>query len=58
LFTADVIAREAAMLKTFITLIRGATAAAEEELVDRTALLILEERITGSSPSSRTNWNC
>jgi phage shock protein A len=33
------------MLKTFLTLIRGARAAAEEELVDRTALLILDQQI-------------
>ncbi len=33
------------MLKTFFTLIRGATAAAEEEFVDRSALLILDQQI-------------
>jgi phage shock protein A len=33
------------MLKTFFTLIRGASAAAEEEFVDRSALLILDQQI-------------
>jgi phage shock protein A len=33
------------MLKTFVTLLRGSVAAAEEELVDRSALLILEQQI-------------
>ena len=33
------------MLKTLITLIRGAAAAAEEEVVDRSALLILDQQI-------------
>jgi phage shock protein A len=33
------------MLKTFFTLIRGATAVAEEELADRSALLILDQQI-------------
>lgn len=33
------------MFKTFITLVRGATAAAEEDLADRSALLILDQQI-------------
>jgi phage shock protein A len=33
------------MLKTFVTLLRGSVAAAEEELADRSALLILEQQI-------------
>src|SRR6266536_2511548 len=33
------------MLKTLLTLIRGATAAAEEEFADRSALLILDQQI-------------
>src|ERR1700736_740129 len=39
------ITQETTMLKTFFTLLRGATAAAEEELVDRSALLILDQQI-------------
>jgi hypothetical protein len=33
------------MFKTFVTLFRGAAAAAEEEIVDRNALLILDQQI-------------
>ena len=33
------------MLKTILTLMRGAAAAAEEEVVDRNALLILDQQI-------------
>ncbi|MFZ0114451.1 MAG: PspA/IM30 family protein, partial [Xanthobacteraceae bacterium] len=33
------------MLKTVLTLMRGAAAAAEEEVVDRSALLILDQQI-------------
>jgi phage shock protein A len=33
------------MLKTFLTLVRGSIAAAEEEVADRSALLILEQQI-------------
>src|SRR5262245_3122628 len=33
------------MFKTFFTLVRGSVAAAEEELADRSALLILEQQI-------------
>ena len=33
------------MLKTIITLVRGASFRAEEEFVDRTALLILDQQI-------------
>jgi phage shock protein A len=33
------------MFKTFVTLIRGSVAAAEEELADRTALLVLDQQI-------------
>ena len=33
------------MLKTILTLMRGAAAAAEEEVVDRNALLILYQQI-------------
>jgi phage shock protein A len=33
------------MLKTLITLIRGSAAAAEQELADRTALLVLDQQI-------------
>jgi len=33
------------MLKMFLTLVRGSVAAAEEELVDRSALLILDQQI-------------
>src|SRR5437868_3345572 len=33
------------MLKTFLTLLRGASAAAEEEFLDRSALLILDQQI-------------
>ena len=33
------------MFKTFFTLIRGQLAVAEEELVDRSALLILDQQI-------------
>ncbi|HKA73876.1 MAG TPA: PspA/IM30 family protein, partial [Xanthobacteraceae bacterium] len=33
------------MLKTFFTLFRGSIAGAEEELVDRSALLILDQQI-------------
>jgi phage shock protein A len=36
---------EAGMFKTFVTLCRGAAAAAEEEFVDRNALLILDQQI-------------
>jgi phage shock protein A len=39
------ITRETDMLKTFLTLLRGATAAAEEEFADRSALLILDQQI-------------
>ena len=33
------------MLKTFLTLLRGASAAAEEGFLDRSALLILDQQI-------------
>src|SRR5215813_13258186 len=33
------------MFKTFVTLMRGAAAAAEEEVIDRSALLILDQQI-------------
>src|SRR5215475_7326017 len=36
---------ETPMLKTFFTLFRGSIAGAEEELVDRSALLILDQQI-------------
>jgi len=36
---------ETPMFKTFFTLVRGSVAAAEEELVDRSALLILDQQI-------------
>src|SRR6476659_7546606 len=39
------IAVERAMLKTIFTLVRGATFRAEEELTDRSALLILDQQI-------------
>src|SRR5690349_4451841 len=39
------IAVENAMLKTIVTLVRGATFRAEEEFVDRSALLILDQQI-------------
>jgi phage shock protein A len=37
------------MFKTILTLIRGTAAAAEEELVDRSALLILDQQIRDSA---------
>src|SRR5437764_11279893 len=40
---------ENAMLKTIVTLVRGATFRAEEEFVDRTALLILDQQIRDSA---------
>jgi len=40
---------ENAMLKTIVTLIRGATFRAEEEFVDRSALLILDQQIRDSA---------
>src|ERR1700751_2233947 len=43
------IAAENAMLKTIVTLIRGASFRAEEEFVDRTALLILDQQIRDSA---------
>ena len=39
------IAAERAMLKTIVTLFRGAAFRAEEEFVDRGALLILDQQI-------------
>src|SRR5436305_13404108 len=43
------IAVEKAMLKTIVTLIRGAAFRAEEEFVDRSALLILDQQIRDSA---------
>jgi len=43
------IAMETSMLKMFFTLFRGSVAAAEEELVDRSALLILDQQIRDSA---------
>src|ERR1043165_2044294 len=40
---------ETPMLKTIITLVRGATFRAEEELADRSALLILDQQIRDSA---------
>src|SRR3954464_4475237 len=40
---------ENAMLKTIITLVRGATFRAEEEFADRSALLILDQQIRDSA---------
>jgi phage shock protein A len=40
---------EMAMLKTVFTLIRGSVAAAEEELADRSALLVLDQQIRDSA---------
>src|SRR3954463_1817030 len=40
------------MLKTLITLIRGATAAAEEEFADRSALLILDQQIRDAAAAT------
>jgi phage shock protein A len=40
---------EMTMIKTFLTLVRGSVAAAEEELVDRSALLILDQQIRDSA---------
>ena len=37
------------MLKTIVTLVRGATFRAEEELADRSALLILDQQIRDSA---------
>ena len=37
------------MLKTVFTLIRGSVAAAEEELADRSALLVLDQQIRDSA---------
>ena len=39
------------MLKTFITLCRGSTAAAAEELADRNALLLLDQQLRDSQAS-------
>src|SRR5437868_6606504 len=43
------IAVENAMLKTIVTLVRGAAFRAEEEFVDRSALLILDQQIRDSA---------
>ena len=40
------------MFKTFITLVRGATAAAEESLADRSALLILDQQIRDAAAAT------
>src|SRR5262245_28512207 len=40
---------ETPMFKLFYTLVRGSVAAAEEELVDRSALLILDQQIRDSA---------
>jgi phage shock protein A len=40
------------MLKTLITLIRGAAAAAEEEVADRSALLILDQQIRDAAAAT------
>jgi len=40
------------MFKTFVTLIRGSVAAAEEELVDRSALLILDQQIRDAAAAT------
>jgi phage shock protein A len=40
------------MLKTFITLVRGASAAAEENLADRSALLILDQQIRDAAAAT------
>src|SRR5882724_11217389 len=39
------IAKETTMLKTFVTLMRGAAARAEEGVADRNALLLLDQQI-------------
>src|SRR3712207_5047214 len=39
------ISEEPTMIKTVLTLVRGAAAAAEEELTDRSALMILDQQI-------------
>src|SRR5262249_41462839 len=40
------------MLKTFFTLVRGSIAAAEEEVVDRSALLILDQQIRDAAAAT------
>lgn len=40
------------MLKTFITLIRGTAAAAEEEVADRSALLILDQQMRDAAAAT------
>src|SRR6185295_1260990 len=40
------------MLKTLITLIRGATSRAEEEVADRSALLILDQQIRDAAAAT------
>jgi phage shock protein A len=43
---------EVVMFKTFFTLIRGSIAAAEEEVVDRSALLILDQQIRDAAAAT------
>src|SRR5258707_2312981 len=40
---------EGGMFKTLLTLVRGAAAAAEDEMIDRRALLILDQQIRDSA---------
>ena len=40
------------MLKTFFTLVRGAAAAAEEDVADRSALLILDQQIRDAAAAT------